>query len=218
MTDHSIDSVDTRAITGPAGSLEIQVDRPARSAPEGERVVVICHPHPQFGGTMDNKVVTTLARAASDLGWSAVRFNFRGVGASAGVFDHGEGEREDARAVLAWVARQWPGDPPALAGFSFGAWVALRLALEVPVSRLLTVAPPVDRWADFPDHAPRCPWWVIQGMADEVVDAGQVVAWVEQMVPPPRLVTLPGVSHFFHGQLAVLRDLARRFCQGEGEI
>ena len=117
MTDHPIDSVDTRAISGPAGRLEIQVDRPARPAPEGERVVVICHPHPQMGGTMDNKVVTTLARAATDLGWSAVRFNFRGVGASVGAFDHGEGEREDARAVLAWAARQWPGNPPALAGF-----------------------------------------------------------------------------------------------------
>ncbi len=143
MTDYAPDPVDARAITGPVGKLEIQVDRPARSAPEGERVVVICHPHPQFGGTMENKVVTTLARAATDLGWSAVRFNFRGVGASAGTFDHGEGEREDARAVLVWAERQWPGDPPILAGFSFGAWVAVRLALDVSVSRLLTVAPPL---------------------------------------------------------------------------
>ncbi len=218
MTNHPIDPADARVIAGPAGALEIRVHRPAHPTSEGERVVVICHPHPQMGGTMDNKVVTTLARAATDVGWSAVRFNFRGVGASAGAFDHGVGEREDARAVFAWAARQWPGDPPALAGFSFGAWVAVRLALESSVSRLLTVAPPVDRFADFPDHAPNCPWWIIQGLADEVVDAGRVVAWAEQMLPAPRLVTLPGVSHFFHGQLAVLRDLSRRFYQGEGEI
>lgn len=218
MTDHPIDPADVRVIAGPSGALEIRVDRPAHPMSEGGRVVVICHPHPQFGGTMDNKVVTTLARAATDVGWSAVRFNFRGVGASAGAFDHGEGEHEDARAVLAWAARQWLGDPPALAGFSFGAWVAMRLALDASVSRLLTVAPPVDRFAHFPDRAPRCPWWVIQGLADEVVDASRVVAWAEQMLPAPRLVTLPGVSHFFHGQLAVLRDLSRRFYQGEGEI
>lgn len=218
MTDHALDPADARVVAGPAGALEIRVDRPAHPTSEGARVVVICHPHPQMGGTMDNKVVTTLARAATDVGWSAVRFNFRGVGASAGAFDHGVGEREDARAVLAWAARQWPGEPPALAGFSFGAWVAMRLALEASVSRLLTVAPPVDRFADFPDHAPHCPWWIIQGLADEVVDSARVLAWAEQMIPPPRLVTLPGVSHFFHGQLAVLRNLARRFYEGNGEI
>ena len=206
-----------QAIPGPAGMLEIRVDRPAPSAPLTARAVVICHPHPLMGGTMDNKVVTTLARAATDLGWRAVRFNFRGVGGSAGTFDHGRGEYEDARAVLAWAAQQWPGELPALAGFAFGAWVALRLALDVPVARLLTVAPPVGRFSDFPAHAPSCPWWVIQGMMDEVVDARQVMDWAGRMTPPPRLITLPGVSHFFHGQLTTLRDLAHRFYQGQGE-
>jgi alpha/beta superfamily hydrolase len=205
-------------IAGPAGNLQVNVDRPLTVATP-PRVVVVCHPHPQFGGTMDNKVVTTLARAATDVGWHAVRFNFRGVGSSAGTYDEGRGETEDARAVLDWAADRWSAGAPGLAGFSFGAWVAARLALEMPISRLLTVAPPVGRFADFPDRAPNCPWWVIQGLDDEVVDASQVIAWAEQLVPPPRLITLPGVSHFFHGQLAVLRDLARGFYQGkEGKI
>jgi hypothetical protein len=219
MIEHVGNSAAVQTITGPAGSLEIRVDRPARPAPHGEQAVVLCHPHPQMGGTMDNKVVITLARAANDVGWSAVSFNFRGVGASAGGYDQGRGELEDARAVLEWTAGQWRSSQPALAGFSFGAWVAARLALDASVSRLLTVAPPVGRFVDFPERAPNCPWWIIQGLADEVVDARRVVAWAEQMVPLPRLVTLPGVSHFFHGHLAVLRDLARHFYQGkEGEI
>ncbi|HBG51652.1 MAG TPA: hypothetical protein DDW89_07575, partial [Gammaproteobacteria bacterium] len=105
---------------------------------------------------------------------------------------------------------------PALAGFSFGAWVAVRVALQTPVSRLLTVAPPVNRFDGFPDHAPECPWWLIQGMADEVVDAERVVAWAAQFVPPVNVITVPDASHFFHGQLKILRDLAHRFYQDEG--
>jgi hypothetical protein len=203
-------------IPGPSGALEIEVDQPMAPAEDRARVVVICHPHPQFGGTMNNKVVTTLARAAVDVGWHAVRFNFRGVGASDGTYDHGDGEFDDAQAVLTWATRRWPAHRPALAGFSFGAWVAVRVALQTPVSRLLTVAPPVNRFDGFPDHAPDCPWWLIQGMADEVVDAERVVAWAAQFVPPVNVITVPDASHFFHGQLKILRDLARRFYQDEG--
>lgn len=199
-------------LPGLAGNLQVEVDRPlAAAAPP--RVVVICHPHPQFGGTMDNKVVTTLARAATDVGWHAVRFNFRGVGASAGTYDEGRGETDDARAIVEWAAAQWPAYPPALAGFSFGAWVAIRLAFAVSPSRLLTVAPPVDRFTELPARALDCPWWLIQGMADEVVDADRVVGWAEALATPPYIIRLPGVTHFFHGQLSVLRGLARNFFQ-----
>lgn len=197
-------------LAGPAGNLQVHVDRPV-AASDPPRVVVICHPHPQFGGTMDNKVVTTLARAATDVGCHAVRFNFRGVGASTGTYDEGRGEAEDARAVFKWAAEQWPARPPALAGFSFGAWVAIRLAFGVSPSHLLTVAPPVDRFAGTPDRAPHCPWWLIQGMADEVVDADRVIKWAEALATPPHIIRLPGVTHFFHGQLSVLRSLARKF-------
>jgi alpha/beta superfamily hydrolase len=199
-------------LPGPIGNLQVQVDRPLASVIP-PRVAVICHPHPQFGGTMDNKVVTTLARAATDVGWHAVRFNYRGVGASAGTYDEGRGETEDARAMVNWAAEQWPAYPPALAGFSFGAWVAIGLASEASLSRLLTVAPPIDRFAGTPARAPNCPWWLIQGMADEVVDADRVIGWAEALTTPPRIISLPGVTHFFHGQLSVLRGLAREFFQ-----
>ena len=199
-------------IAGPAGNLQVNVDRPLTVATP-PRVVVVCHPHPQFGGTMDNKVVTTLARAATDVGWHAVRFNFRGVGSSAGTYDEGRGETEDARAVRDWAAARWSAGAPGLAGFSFGAWVAMRLASGTSLSRLLTVAPPIDRFADSPVRAPDCPWWLIQGMADEVVDAARVIGWAEALAAPPRIVALPGVTHFFHGQLAVLRGIAREFFQ-----
>lgn len=205
-----------RFITGPAGALEVRIARPLKALAGPPRAVVVCHPHPEFGGTMDNKVVTTLARAATDVGWHAVRFNFRGVGASAGSYDEGRGETEDARAVVNWVAAQWPAHRPALAGFSFGAWVAIRLASVTSLSRLLTVAPPVDRLAGVDAWALDCPWWLIQGMADEVVDADRVIGWAETLAKPPHVVSLPGVSHFFHGQLSVLRGLAREFFQEDG--
>ena len=208
-------SEDPGFLVGPAGNLQVHVDRPV-AASDPPRVAVICHPHPRFGGTMDNKVVTTIARAATDVGWHAVRFNFRGVGASAGTYDEGRGEAEDARAVFEWAAEQWPARRPALAGFSFGAWVAIRLAFAVSPSRLLTVAPPVDRFAGLPARAPGCPWWLIQGMADEVVAADRVIAWAKTLVAPPHIVCLPSVTHFFHGQLGALRGLAREFFQEDG--
>lgn len=216
MTVQQEPSEAQRFIAGPAGDLETRTDRPVTALAGPPRVVVVCHPHPRFGGTMDNKVVTTLARAATDVGWHAVRFNFRGVGASVGTYDEGRGETEDARAIFNWAAAQWPAYPPALAGFSFGAQVAIRLAFAASPSRLLTVAPPVDRLPDLPARALGRPWWLIQGMADEVVDADRVIGWAETLVAPPHVVRLPGVTHFFHGQLSVLRGLAREFFQENG--
>ena len=191
------------SIDGPAGPLEAIVEDPGLP---GEGYAVLCHPHPLHGGTMDNKVVHTLARAFRETGIPTLRFNFRGVGSSAGTYDHGNGETADADAIAAYGALRWPDRRLLLAGFSFGAFVALRLALERGASRLITVAPPVDRM-DFSALAvPSCPWLVVQGDSDEVVDPQRVFAWAKSCKPQPKLVVMPGVGHFFHGHLPLLRD------------
>jgi len=159
---------------------------------------------------MDNKVVTTLARALHHCDIPTVRFNFRGVGASAGSFDEGQGEARDLEVVADWAQRRWPERALIAAGFSFGAYVAMRLSAARTLGRLITVAPPVTRF-DFSGFiGPPCPWLVVQGDADEVVDPTAVSAWAKSRVPPPHLVMLPGVGHFFHGHLPELRDVVVR--------
>jgi alpha/beta superfamily hydrolase len=191
------------SIEGPAGPLEAVVEDPGG---DGGRCAVVCHPHPLYGGTLDNKVVTTLARALREAGIPAVRFNFRGVGASAGSYDGGLGETDDADAVAGWCAARWPGRGLVIAGFSFGAYVALRLAQRRAPSQLVTIAPPVSSFDFSGLPPPPCPWLVVQGDADEVVAAADVALWAGRLVPRPRLVMLPGVGHFFHGRLHELRD------------
>jgi alpha/beta superfamily hydrolase len=190
------------SIVGPAGLLETLVEDVGASA---AHYAVICHPHPSFGGTMDNKVVTTLARALQESGMPTVRFNFRGVGASAGAFDEGRGETLDAEAVVAWASARWPGSGLVLAGFSFGAYVAWRLAQSHPPTRLITVAPPVGRFDFSGAVVPACPWLIVQGDADDVVDPQRVIAWARTLAPQPDLIVMPGVGHFFHGRLGELR-------------
>ena len=191
------------SVEGEAGALEAIAEDPGVV---GSSYAVVCHPHPLFGGTMDNKVVTTVARALQDTGMPTLRFNFRGVGASAGVFDGGIGETADAEAVASWGEGRWPGRTLVIAGFSFGGYVALRLAqLRVP-RQLITIAPAIQRFDRTAMAVPRCPWLVVQGDADDVVDSAAVVEWVNSLDPRPRLVVLPGVGHFFHGRLHDLRD------------
>lgn len=191
-------------LTGPMGPLEVAI-----AAPKGEArsiTGVICHPHPLYGGTMNNKVVTTVFRAFQSCGLNAVRFNYRGVGNSTGEYGKGIGESADCLAVVNWVKTQRPNDAIVLAGFSFGAYVATRVATEVPASLLITVAPPVHHF-DFNNMImPVCPWYVIQGDQDEVVPPKEVYAWVKQLSPSPNLIILPDASHFFHGRLLELRD------------
>ena len=190
-------------IEGQAGALQAIVEE---TAVAGSSYAIVCHPHPLFGGTMDNKVVTTVARALHETGIPTVRFNFRGVGASAGAYDQGVGETADADAVAAWGALRWPGRDLVVAGFSFGAYVALRLAQQRVPRHLITVAPALELFDAFGMSAPRCPWLVVQGDADDVVDPAAVISWVNGLEPKPRLVVLPGVGHFFHGRLRELRD------------
>ena len=191
------------SLDGQAGALEAIVEDPGVAGPS---YGVVCHPHPLFGGTMDNKVVTTVARALNETGIPTLRFNFRGVGASAGVFDQGVGETEDADAAASWGAQRWPGRTLVMAGFSFGAYVALRLAQQRVPQYLITVAPAIQRFDASALAVPRCPWLVVQGDADDVVDPAAVVDWVNGLDPKPRLVVLPRVGHFFHGRLRELRD------------
>jgi uncharacterized protein len=190
------------SIAGQAGALEAIVEDPGGQGPS---YGVICHPHPLYGGTMDNKVVTTVARALQETGIPTLRFNFRGVGASAGEFDQGVGETADADAVAAWGAERWAGRSLVIAGFSFGGYVALRLAQQRLPRCLITIAPAVQGFAAS-TAVPRCPWLVVQGDADELVDPSGVIDWVNTLDPKPRLLVLPGVGHFFHGRLRELRD------------
>jgi uncharacterized protein len=198
-------------IPGPAGPLEAIVEDPGGEPPA---LAVVCHPHPLYQGTMRNKVVHTVARAANRLRAPAVRFNFRGVGASGGAWDEGRGEIEDALAVIEWARRRWPATPLWLGGFSFGAFVTVMAAAEARPAALVTVAPPVSRFPVGDAAQPGCPWLVIQGEADELVDYREVVAWAESRPVPPRLVLLPETSHFFHGRLGELQAAAQDFLAG----
>lgn len=190
-------------LPGPAGALEAVFEVPAGFT--GQRIALVCHPHPLFGGTMENKVVVICARALQEQGYATLRFNFRGVGQSAGSWDLGKGEAEDAVAAAAALQARWPDAELLVAGFSFGAYVATQLATRLPVRQVITIAPPVQRF-DFSTLAvPQCPWLVVQGDQDELVDHEAVLAWTRSLQPAPEVVILPGAEHFFHGRLNDLR-------------
>jgi hypothetical protein len=199
-------------IAGPVGPLECVVEDP-HSDHDGSAsaCAVVCHPHPLHQGTMHNKVAHTLARAALGRGAAALRFNFRGVGRSAGVHDDGRGEIDDALAAIEWMRGRHPGAELWLMGFSFGALVALRTAAAAAPTRLVTVAPAVTRPGTEIPAPPTMPWLLVQGLDDELVDAAAVRAWAAAQAPPPRLHEMPGVSHFFHGHLHELRDVVAGF-------
>lgn len=192
------------SLDGPAGRLEAILEQP-EAAPT-RAVAVVCHPHPLYQGTMHNKVVHTIARGLHELDVVTVRFNYRGVGDSEGIYDDGAGETEDALSALTWMRERWPDSPVCLAGFSFGAWIALKVATRTPdVRQLVTVAPPVERIATDVHEYPSCPWLIIQGSDDELVDCDAVISWVNQLPPGPELAVLDGVDHFFHARLNDLK-------------
>jgi alpha/beta superfamily hydrolase len=194
-----------RQIAGPAGEIECAVDEPAVDAGPLHGVVVICHPNPTQGGTMDNKVVQTIARAFVHLGYRTVRFNFRGIGKSEGGWDEGRGEVDDALAVLDAV--RTPGEALILAGFSFGGYVASRAAQRVsePAQRLVLVGPATSR---FDTASVPADTVVIHGEVDDVVPLSAVLDWARPQSLPVTVV--PGVGHFFHGQLPLLKSLVVR--------
>jgi alpha/beta superfamily hydrolase len=195
-------------LRGPAGNIECATDVPepgkARRA-----TVILCHPHPEHGGTMHNKVVTITERSMRELGLRTVRFNFRGVGLSDGQFDDGYGETDDLFAVAEWVRRTRPEDSLWLAGFSFGSYITTRAALNLDIGQLISIAPPVDRYAFDSLHHPECPWLVIQGDEDEVINVDLVSHWANALKPPPDLVIMKGADHFFHRRIMDLRGLLK---------
>jgi alpha/beta superfamily hydrolase len=199
-------------LAGPAGRLQVARDQPA-GAPVG--AAVIAHPHPLYGGTMDNKVVQTLARAFVQCGWTALRLNFRGVGSSEGTYDEGRGELQDLLAVVDQLA---PAGPLALAGFSFGSFVTAQ-ALQAldgvrEVRRLVLVGVAAARF-EVPalplDSRARA--LVIHGEADDTVPLAAVLDWARPQTLPVTVV--PGVGHFFHGQLPLLKNLVARHLQAQ---
>lgn len=196
-------------IDGPAGRLEAILERPAEGAPVG--AAVICHPHPQYGGTMHNKVVHTLARAFLHAGFAVLRFNFRDTGKSEGEYDAGVGEVDDVLAAAAWMRQQAYSGPFWLAGFSFGAAMAVKAAIAMPLDGLVSVAPAISRFADGLEQQPSCPWLVVQGDEDELVDIEETVAWVDSLQAGPELLVVPGGEHFFHGRLVELREAVNEF-------
>ena len=196
------------ALTGPAGKLETLADV-AERADARRGVAVVCHPNPAQGGTMHNKVVTMLERALRESGLDTVRFNFRGTGASEGAYDDGNGESEDLAAVAAWLRRVRPDDALWLAGFSFGSYVTIRSAVRLKADALISVAPPVGRWSMADDVLPGCPWLVVMGEADEVVEPQAVFDWIAGMEHPPELIRMPDTGHFFHRRLMDLRGAVK---------
>ncbi len=198
-------------IDGPIGRLEAALDRPAQGAIEG--CAVVCHPHPQHGGTMHNKVAHTLARAFVRSGFEVLRFNFRGTENSEGTFDNGVGELDDALAALHWLSDRHPDLPIWLAGFSFGAAIAVKAAVAEHVDGLISVAPAISRFAASLESQPQCPWMVIQGDQDELVDIDETVAWFDSLEPGPELLVIPGGEHFFHGRLTELREAIMGFIE-----
>lgn len=200
-------------IDGAAGKIEVVVNRPATSSPRG--IAVIAHPHPLFGGTLDNKVAQTLAKAFVELDCIAVRSNFRGVGKSEGVHDEGRGETEDVVRLVEWARSEYGSSPLILAGFSFGGFVQLRVSRRVPMNRLVLIAPAVGRLdpsignfhddGDVPSDTV-----IVHGDEDDVVPLQSAVDWAKPRLLP--IILLPGAGHFFHGRLTQLKDIVKKAC------
>jgi alpha/beta superfamily hydrolase len=193
-------------VTGEAGVIEVAIDRPEGAQARG--FALIAHPHPLFGGTMDNKVVTTLARAAVSCGLAAVRFNFRGVGSSEGRFDEGSGETQDFLTLYQWAGTQLPGATRKLAGFSFGAFVAAQAATHLARQQtahhgLFLAGVATSRFA-VPVVDPSTV--VVHGELDDVVPLASVMDWARPQELP--VVVIPGASHFFDRKLSLIKRLA----------
>lgn len=201
-------------INGPLGRLQT-----LETLPEGSHqgiTAILCHPHPLFGGTMDNKVISALARACDALNIACVRFNYRGVGESAGVYGEMEGEVADCRAIIDWVLERRPHDQIWLMGFSFGSYIAARNVEASPhVTQLITVAPSVEH-ADFSVIPPiSCPWLIIMGEEDEVVPPQSVFDFADNRPEHPTLVKMPQTSHFFHRKLVDLKTIVIDYLKPE---
>ena len=201
------------AFPGPAGRLEGLIQEREGALPP--LIALVCHPHPSFGGTLHNKVVHRVAATLHDLGAAVLRFNFRGVGRSEGAFDQGEGELEDARAALAFMSERHPTARRWVAGFSFGAWVAARLAASQPgVERMILVAPPVGTSSFEALRGSPVPKHVIQGTADAICPMALLEPEFSTWAEPRELIKVPGATHFFDKQLGALAEALSQALSG----
>ena len=202
-------------VQGSAGSLEALISGIGDS--NRKHVGIICHPHPLYQGSMDNKVVTTIARIWQHLEFSTVRFNFRGVGKSEGNYGNGVGEVEDLGAVFKWAQQNAPGAHVWLAGFSFGAFIATQFAAENSINGLITIAPALSLFDFVKLKMPNCPWLIIHGEQDELVPIEKIKEWYHSLMTrkaegmPLELVTLTNATHFFHGYLNDLKGAIEEF-------
>lgn len=198
-----------RHLDGAIGKLETVINDPGEPR---KGIAVIAHPHPLFGGTLDNKVTQTLARSFQELGLVAIRPNFRGVGESEGMHDEGRGEADDILRVIEWARNEYGDLPLTLAGFSFGGYVQLRVARQLVCHRLVLIAPAVSRIDSSIgklDHIGEVParTLVVHGDEDDVVPLQSVIDWAKPMQLP--IVVLPGTGHFFHGRLTQLKEIVQ---------
>jgi len=199
-------------LAGVVGKIEATVDRRIDATNNGF-VAVCCHPHPQHGGAMGNKVIYTASRTLASCGVTSVRFNFRGVGQSEGEYADGVGEKDDLAAVVEWCNQKYHQRKLILCGFSFGAYISALQAESLAADVLISIAPPIGRveFTDFKQS--NCPWLIIQGEEDELVDANKVKSWVEQFSRSPEFILMPQAAHFFHGKLPALRETIESFIE-----
>jgi alpha/beta superfamily hydrolase len=193
-------------VDGPVGAIDVALNDPG---PARRGIALIAHPHPLQGGTRENKVVTSLARAFFDLGYCTARPNFRGVGASAGIYDQGIGEADDLVVVVGHLRKRLGDLPVLLAGFSFGAYVQTRVVRQLAAERLALVAPAVNR---FDAESVPADTLVVHGDQDDVVPLAAVLEWARPQDLP--IVVIPGGEHFFHGRLGQLQKIVTHWCLG----
>jgi uncharacterized protein len=201
----NFDKRETLLLPGAAGKLEVVINRP-QSTPRG--IALIAHPHPLFGGTLDNKVVQTLASAFTELDCVALRLNFRGIGQSEGEHDKGDGETEDMLLVADYAKREFGELPIFLAGFSFGGFVQTRVAAKLDIRKLVLIAPAAGRF-DVAQVKPDT--LVIHGELDETVPLKEIMDWARPQNLP--IVVIPGADHFFHRRLHLIKQLVIQACR-----
>lgn len=204
--------VERLTIPGAIGKLEAAINDPGEAR---NGIALVAHPHPLFGGSLDNKVAQTLAKAFQELGLVAIRINFRGVGLSEGAHDQGRGETDDWVKVYDWALSRYPDLPVVLAGFSFGGFVQIRVSQRVKAERLVLVAPAVGRLGDLGDFSDTGDvpgnTIVVHGDEDDVVPLEAVIDWAKLRQLP--IILLPGAGHYFHGRLPQLKEIIQNACR-----
>jgi alpha/beta superfamily hydrolase len=191
-------------LEGEAGKIEAILHLPKADIVKTpvQAMMICCHPHPLHGGTMTNKIVHIICKTFSKLGLPTLRFNFRSIGESQGKHDNGIGESKDLLILSELMHKTWPDRELWLAGFSFGSWIAANSAVAAKAKQLLSIAPPVKHFDFKKMQQPSCPWLVLMGDADEVVEPSEVYEWIaDQQINKPELIRFPEAGHFFHGEM-----------------